>query len=90
MRNSGSTKCITGDVPGKDGRQGSGKEMKTSRSLRGGDLWAGARCVAEARKLVYHGLTAVQIIGDSLCLDSGPVSALIEKKWDLTSATRQG
>jgi len=38
--------------------------------------------VAEARKLVYHGLTAIQIIGDSL--DSGPVSVLIEKKRDLT------
>lgn len=60
--------------------------MKTSRSLRGGDPRAG---VAEARKLVYRGLTAAQIIGGSLCSDSGPAPALIEKKRDLTSATRQ-
>jgi len=45
--------------------------------------------VAEARKLVYRGLTTTQIIGSSLHPDPEALAlALIEKKRDLTSLRR--
>jgi len=59
------------------------------RAACAGEISGPVPGVAEARKLVYRGLTTAQIIGSSLHPDPEALAlALIEKKRDLTSLRR--